>query len=282
MNKNMFFKGLAAVSLASAALIAYAEGNTIRIFQKNEKLDCEQIVAEFPASSIGHLQIDDISNAKEVFTVNGVSFTMIRVDGGSYQMGSSTGTDETPVHEENVSTFYIGETEVTRALWNAVMNGSGDIANPQKPYTIYAWGSIQDFIKKLNLLTGRQFRLPTEVEWEYAARGGVNWTDNYTYSGCNEEQLNDYAWYSGNTTGVNDVKTKKPNQLGIYDMTGNVQEWCANFFTSSYAPDAQVFTEKRAIRGGCWHNAKGDIRVAYRDRNPTTYDNKICGLRLAL
>lgn len=279
-----FLKPIFATSLCIIALVAYAEGNTVRVFQTNSKLDCEELIAEYPAKDLGHLQIDNLNQASETFTVNGIAFTMIRVDGSTYKMGSNGRNDELPVHDEKVCTFYIGETEVTRALWNAVMNGtsSSNIERPDYPQSGISLTLANQFIEKLRLLTGRQFRIPTEAEWEYAARGGKNWEDNYTYSGCNLDQLNDYAWYGENAgSAAHPVATKKPNQLGIYDMTGNVCELCANYFTDSYADDSNS-TGLRAIRGGCWHNTSGDIRVAYRNGNSGIYSSNIRGLRLAL
>lgn len=219
---------------------------------------------------------DDLS-----FTVNGVSFNMIAVEGGSYMMGSNDGFDnEKPVHSETVNSFKIGETEVTQALWKAVMgsNPSNFTGNDQLPVEKVSWDDCQTFITKLNNLTGKQFRLPTEAEWEYAARGGDK-SKNYTYSGSNS--IADVAWYtdnSGNKT--HPVKTKKPNELGIYDMSGNVWEWTSDWYSNNYSSSRD--TNYKVDRGGSWLNYASSCRVAYRSGLIPSDRLNSLGLRLAL
>ena len=219
------------------------------------------------------------------FTVKGVSFTMIAVKGGSYTMGctSEQGSDcyssEEPAHSEYVSDFMIGETEVTQALWQAVMgsNPSNFTGDMQRPVEKVSWDDCQTFIRKLNQLTGENFRLPTEAEWEYAARGG-NKSRGYKYSGSNN--VGTVAWYdgnSGNTTHC--VKTKQPNELGIYDMSGNVREWCQDEWCSDYnSPRSSGY---RVLRGGSWLNDAGFVRVSSRSYGYPDDRNISDGLRLA-
>lgn len=217
----------------------------------------------------------------ETFTVNGVGFNMIQVNGGSYLMGSNDApSDEKPVHNENVSSFKIGETEVTQALWKAVMgsNPSNFTGNDERPVEFVSWNACQTFINKLNDLTGKQFRLPTEAEWEYAARGG-NQSKNYTYSGSNN--IDDVAWYSENSGGqTHPVKQKQPNELGIYDMSGNVLEWTSDWYSEDYSSPRN--SSDRVFRGGSWIGNSYSCRVVNREsRSPyNTFIN--LGLRLAL
>ena len=223
-------------------------------------------------------------------TVNGVSFTMIAVEGGTFQMGatseqgSDADSDEKPVHSVTLSDYYIGETEVTQELWTAVMgnNPSYYSGYPQRPVEQVSWNDCQEFIKKLNQLTGENFRLPTEAEWEYAARGG-NKSKGYKYSGSNT--IDDVAWYANNSTHV--VRTKQANELGIYDMSGNVYEWCQDWY-GSYSSSSQTNPagpssgSSRVLRGGNWGYYAGSCRVSYRDSsNPDgRYGNY--GFRLVL
>lgn len=204
------------------------------------------------------------------FTVNGVTFEMIPVEGGSFMMGSF---EDAPMHSETVASFMIGKTEVTQLLWVAVMG-----SNPSKykrennPVECVSWYDVQTFISRLNQLTGRQFRLPSETEWEFAAKGG-NKSRNYKYSGSNDPYA--VAWCDNQGgSGAKPVATKQPNELGIYDMSGNVWEWCQDYYSqnSSY----------RVSRGGSWGAAAGGCRSAYRryDTPSSTLGN--LGFRLAL
>lgn len=219
------------------------------------------------------------------FTVNGVSFTMIAVEGGSYTMGctSEQGSDcysnEKPAHREYVSDFMIGETEVTQALWRAVMgsNPSRFTGDMQRPVEQVSWDDCQIFIRKLNQLTGENFRLPSEVEWEYAARGG-NKSKRYKYSGSNS--VDNVAWYDGNSGNTTHrVKTKQPNELGIYDMSGNVREWCQDKWCSDY--NSPRNDRGRVLRGGSWFSYARFVRVSSRGNYNPDYRYYGNGLRLA-
>ena len=223
----------------------------------------------------------------KVFTVNGVSFKMIAVKGGTFQMGIDDGYEwEKPVHQVTLSDYYIGETEVTQELWSAVMgsNPSKFTGNMQRPVEWVSWNDCQTFISKLNQLTGETFRLPTEAQWEYAARGG-NKSKGYTYSGSNA--IDDVAWYNDNSDRMtHPVKTKAPNELGIYDMSGNVFEWCSDWY-GSYSSAAQTDPTgsdtgfHRVYRGGSWNTFATDCRVANRNRNMPALGRSSYGLRLA-
>ena len=209
----------------------------------------------------------------KVYTVKGVSFKMIAVKGGTFTMGATseqTGADseesELPTHSVTLSNYYIGETEVTQELWTAVMgsNPSYFTRDMQRPVEQVSWDACQTFITKLNELTGETFRVPSEAQWEYAARGG-NKSKGYIYSGSNT--IDDVAWYSSSTT--HPVKTKAPNELGIYDMSGNVLEWCSDWY-GSYSSAAQTDPTGpstglyRVKRGGSWGYHARACRVAFR------------------
>lgn len=222
---------------------------------------------------------------------------MIQVSGGSFQMGSNDYDDEKPPHTVSVNTFYIGETEVTQELWKAVMgdNPSAFKKGDNYPVEYVSWNDCQTFIKKLNEKTGKNFRLPTEAEWEYAARGGKSGGTKYSGS----DNLAEVAWYGYwddtdknrtiTTTTTMPVAQKKPNSLGIYDMSGNVWEWCNDWYASDYYknspsnnPQGPSSGSFRVLRGGSWYNCANNCRVARRGNSDPGYRDGDRGLRLAL
>ena len=233
-------------------------------------------------------------------TVKGVSFKMIRVQGGTFTMGATSeqGSDayiwEKPAHKVTLSTYYIGETEVTQELWKAVMGSNpSEFKGDKRPVEKVSWDDCQEFIRRLNQLTGKKFRLPTEAEWEFAARGGTK-SAGYKYSGSND--INAVAWYEVNAFdkgksspdyGTHVVKTKKPNELGIYDMSGNVWEWCSDWYgdytgATQTNPQGASSGSDRVRRGGGWDNYAGSCRSSSRDDgSPADRDDDL-GLRLVL
>ena len=229
----------------------------------------------------------------QTITVDGVSFKMIAVEGGTFQMGSPESDaeafgDEKPQHEVTLSNYYIGETEVTQELWKAVMGSNPSyFVGANLPVENVSWDDCQEFIGKLNEKTGMKFRLPTEAEWEYAARGGKK-SKGYTYSGSNT--IDDVAWYSDNSgKTTHEVGTKQANELGIYDMSGNVWEWCQDWYGETYYENSPSIDplgpdsgSNRVERGGSWWSFARSCRVAYRGRclPGDRYDN--LGFRLAL
>lgn len=233
----------------------------------------------------------------ETITVNGVSFAMVKVEGGTYTRGATSGqgefytTAEQPAHPVTVSSFSMGTTEVTQELWQAVMgyNPSRFSGDLQRPVENVAFLECQDFIFKLNELTGRRFRLPSEAEWEYAARGGKHNSD-FMYAGSNN--IDDVAWYcdnSDNTT--HPVATKAPNELGIYDLTGNVNEWCQDGYArySSFPQETPTinpwgFEESpaRMLRGGSFSSDLILNRVSKRYNDYWYTRSEGIGLRLVI
>ncbi|MBR1462223.1 MAG: formylglycine-generating enzyme family protein [Prevotella sp.] len=231
---------------------------------------------------------------KEVsFTVNSASFKMVKVVGGTFEMGQTgwkeypSYTNEKPVHQVTLFDFCIGATEVTQDLWEAVMGSNPSwFKGTNLPVESVSWNDCQEFIKKLNSLTGKNFRLPTEAEWEYSARARTN--QYWEYSGADESFIDAVAWYRDNSNGeTHVVATKKPNSLGLYDMSGNVAEWCQDWY-GDYGSEAQMnpsgpFSGSiRVSRGGSWFQFASSCRVSYRGYAPPSYRGSSYGLRLAL
>jgi formylglycine-generating enzyme required for sulfatase activity len=229
----------------------------------------------------------------------GESFTdplvgkFIRVKGGTFTMGctSEQGSDcydeEKPAHKVTLSDYYIGETEVTQAQWRAVMgnNPSNFKDCDECPVEQVSWNDVKDFLSKLNSLSGgERYRLPTEAEWEYAARGG-SLSKGYKYAGSDDQK--EVAWHINNSgSKTHPVKGKKANELGIYDMSGNVYEWCSDWKgdyssgnqTNPTGPNTGV---GRVYRGGGWDNNARNCRVSLRDDYGPAYRSLTLGFRLA-
>ena len=265
-------------------IINVHEGETASLTATLKETSIQQPNSNTPVFS------EDDGQSRRTITVNDVSFAMIRVDGGKFQMGATKeqkepNDDERPVHQVTLSPYYIGETEVTQELWQAVMGSNpSHYKGPKLPVERVSWDDCQEFIVKLNERTGLNFRLLTEAEWEFAARGG-NKSRGYQYSGSNN--VADVAWYDSNSgSSTHEVKTKQPNELGIYDMSGNVWEWCQDW-KDSYVSGSQTNPtgassgSRRVKRGGSWDDFVGACRVAFRSLITPDYSD--ChGLRLAL
>ena len=228
----------------------------------------------------------------KTYTVNGVSFDMVSVAGGTFTMGATSEqggdaeSDEMPAHQVTLSDYMIGKTEVTQELWQAVMGSNpSEFSGYDLPVESVSWNDCQKFIKKLNKLTGLQFRLPTEAEWEYAAQGG-NKSKGYKYSGSND--INSVAWYDSNSSSrIHAVATKIPNELGLYDMSGNVWEWCSDWYDaynsgSQTNPKGASSGSRRVVRGGSWSSCASYSMVSYRYNYYPYYGINLLGLRLAL
>lgn len=237
----------------------------------------------------------DVSDLRHI-VINGVPLEMVYVQGGHFMMGSEISNDkydkdEYPAHGVTVSDFYIGKYEITQKQWEAVMNG----ANPSHykgdnlPVENITFYNAVEFLRSLNDLTGLEFDFPTEAEWEYAARGGLK-SEKYTYSGSNN--LDEVAWYNHNTPSksTKEVGLKKPNELGIYDMSGNVWEWCRDYYDPTYYqtlndtvnPQGAVLSAQRNLRGGSFQLESLDCRSTNREGyDPSAHDSDY-GLRIVL
>ena len=231
-------------------------------------------------------------NALTIPVKNGINIEMVKVEAGSFNMGATPEMenpweDEKPVHRVTLTNdYYIGKYEVTQALWQAVMGKNPSwFKGNDLPVELVSWNDCQDFISKLNAMTGKRFRLPTEAEWEYAARGGKK-SRGYQYSGSNT--LGDVAWYSDNSgSKTHAVGTKQPNELGIYDMAGNVDEWCQDWYVSYSSspqtnPTGAASGSVRVSRGGSWDFSARGCRSSYRRGNTPDFRNGDQGLRLVL
>ena len=228
---------------------------------------------------------------------------MVFVQGGTFLMGCTAeqggdcDSDESPNHLVTVSDFYIGKYEVTQEQWEAVMGtsisqqrdkaGGSSLYGVGVNYPMYyvSWHEVQEFISRLNALTGKQYRLPTEAEWEYAARGG-NQSRGYKYSGSNF--IEQVAWFTDNSGGTtHPVGTKSPNELGIYDMSGNVWEWCYDRYgsysgTQQTNPMGASSGSNRVRRGGSRYDNASICRVSNRSYDTPTNRSLNLGFRLVL
>ena len=247
------------------------------------------------SSSTNALSSNSSSPSGNTITIpvkNGINIEMVKVEAGSFNMGATPEMvnpweDEKPVHRVTLTNdYYIGKYEVTQALWQAVMGKNPSwFKGNDLPVEQVSWNDCQDFISKLNAMTGKRFRLPTEAEWEYAARGGKK-SRSYQYSGSNT--LGDVAWYSDNSgSKTHAVGTKQPNELGIYDMAGNVDEWCQDWYVSYSSspqtnPTGAASGSDRVSRGGSWDFSARGCRSSYRRGNTPDFRNGDLGLRLVL
>ena len=234
---------------------------------------------------LGRKQIDPPS------IIQNLQSNMVYVEGGSFMMGCNpmkdedAFDDEMPAHEVKLSPFYIGKYTVTQEEWEHVMGNNPSLFIGKKhPVDNVSWDDCQAFIKKLNELTGKQFRLPTEAEWEYAARGGIQ-SRGYKYAGSNAIQ--DVAWYYDNSNAqTHDVGNKMPNELGLFDMSGNVFEWCLDWYGgyemgTAINPSGASSGTYLINRGGSWNNQASNCRVSDRLYDISSYRDSCSGFRLA-
>lgn len=232
-----------------------------------------------------------------------VGLKMVYVEGGTFQMGATeeqqrfSNIDEYPCHSVTLDSYYISATEITQGQWEAVMGEEfwdfverkgvswGGVSEYAPTYPAYyiSWDDAMAFCRELSRLSGKTYTLPTEAQWEYAARGGAE-SKNYVYSGS--DKIDVVAWYDGE---IAPVGLKEPNELGLYDMSGNVQEWCADWYSPTYYSTKvannpmgpQVEGEGRVVRGGCWYRkCNTDCRVTFRNYGDPSYGGQGHGFRV--
>jgi sulfatase modifying factor 1 len=219
-------------------------------------------------------------------TVNSIEPVMIMVQGGKFTMGSNNNNNEKPLHNVTISSFKLAKYETTQALWQEVMGSdpSGHKDCMDCPVTGVSWDDIQTFIQRLNAHSGKHYRLPTEAEWEYAARGGTK-SRGFEYAGSNDVNAVAWTWVNSRST-TQPVGQKEPNELGLYDMSGNVFEWCNDWYDENYYskrsdnnPKGPATGPHRVFRGGNVASEPAKSRVAYR--NPFRLGYATLGFRLA-
>ena len=242
--------------------------------------------------TIAELLSNDRDNHIEI---DGHQLNMILVSGGTFAMGATpeqginSGFDERPSIKVSIDNFYLLDTFVTQELWECVMQSNDSHFKGKKlPVERVSWFECEEFIKRLKLRTGIDFRLPTEAEWEFAARGGCASTQK-KYAGADDDSLSDFLWYKNNSSSrSHDAKTKKPNEIGLYDMSGNIAEWCSDWYFNSYSssgitvnPQGPLSGIAKVYRGGSYADSAINCRVSKRFSMNPNYKNKRVGFRIA-
>ncbi|MEI7671772.1 MAG: SUMF1/EgtB/PvdO family nonheme iron enzyme [Deltaproteobacteria bacterium] len=274
----------------------HLEGDVGKVKPGRGKVIWWNVLQDFPRGLNSEIAWE-ITAGGQSFTDATTGMEFVFVKGGCYEMGDTFGGgsgDEKPIHNVCVSDFYMGKYEVTQRQWQAVMG-----SNPSKntswfgktdncPVEQVNWNDTQDFIVRLNEKTGKSYRLPTESEWEYAARSGGK---KEKYAGMsNDSGLGDYAWYIANSgSSTHSVGGKTSNGLGLYDMTGNGWEWCQDWYGEKYYgesprnnPRGPSSGQYRVLRGGSWDSNQEDVRTATRNWNAPVNRNSSVGFRLSL
>ena len=289
-----YFTRLRTYDIISLAI----EGNIINFSKRRTAFHIDNMMNEI-AKKGGYqknmgkrMQLNDVASIQingNTFTINGATFEMVLVEGGTFSMGSSDKdpwANEIPSHNVTLSNYYIGQTEVTQGLWKAVMgNNPSEYQGDDFPVNCVSWNDCQLFISKLNNMTGKHFRLPTEAEWEFAAKGGNN-SHGYKYSGSNN--VDEVAWVKENSDKKpHPVGTKSANELGVYDMSGSVNEWCNDWF-DYYTDEAQINPlgpskgYERVVRGGSWIGWENESLISRRYKICEQFGRFTTGFRLVL
>lgn len=233
----------------------------------------------------------NLKKSERIDISNSINMEFVVIKPGSFTMGSSQEVgdeDEAPEHKVTITKpFYLGKYEVTQEQWEAVMeNNPSEFKGAKQPVDSVSWEECQIFLKKLQDKTGHKFTLPTEAQWEFACRAGTTTPLNF---GSSESLLSEYAWFQENSGNVtHPVGQKKPNPWGLYDMYGNVQEWCNDWYANPYPkgavsdPQGPSSGESRVLRGGAWGDDFTMIRSSYRNCNGTEGKNSGIGLRIVM
>ena len=282
-------EAVAAVSNAAAV------SNTNDVIQDNVSTSSTSSSQSETTTATGFSSTPSLSSSSNTISIpvkNGITIDMVKVEAGTFMMGATSEMQnpldrEKPVHQVTLTNdYYMGKYEVTQALWQAVTGKNPSyFKGDDLPVERVSWKDCQKFISKLNSMTGRKFRLPTEAEWEYAARGGKK-SRVYQYSGSSN--ISDVAWYDGNSgSKTHPVGKKQANELGIYDMSGNVWEWCQDWYgsyvsTSQTNPSGANSGSYRVYRGGSWRYDAKFCRSSNRSSFTLGYRASILGLRLVL
>lgn len=260
----------------------------VKVFKGNLGVEPQTVtIAEGKTENLNLTLVEVKPKNKDfVETVKGLNMKMIFVEGGTFQMGATSEQgrdvyeDEKPVHSVTLDSYYIAETEVTQAQWRAIMGTNPSyFSGDNRPVEQVSWYDAQEFCEKLSQLTGKTYTLPTEAQWEYAARG-YNMSIGYRYSGS--DYIGDVAWYHNNSIShACSVKQRRPNELGLYDMSGNVFEWCSDWYgdyssSSQTNPTGPSSGGARVVRGGGWNCDATYCRVSKRSYDGPSY--RICNL----
>lgn len=299
MKSNNKRKGLS-LPVISIIVLSILSFFVFRVFKKN----VHGVESDAINQTTEKKHFNNVAKHSDIITVSvdGIEFNMIRVNGGSFLMGGTEEqgkhpeSDEKPVHEVNLSSFYIGQTEVTQNLWTKVMKttieeqakkeddntyGIGD----DYPMYFVSWEECQTFVKRLSEMTDMSFRLPTEAEWEYAAKGG-DMSKRTIFSGG--EDAKEIGWFNINSgLKTHPVGQLTPNELGLYDMSGNVWEWCQDRYGAKYYKTSHLKNPQgpqngfsRVTRGGSWANEEWFCRTTVRDWDFPNHRDCFIGFRL--
>lgn len=249
--------------------------------QRSAPLPDSKLEAENSVVIIPHIDLEI-----RMIKVKGGSFTM----GATFEQGICANFDEKPPVAVTLSDFMIAETPVTQALWESVMSENpSQIQGSDLPVERITWCEAEEFCHRLAQATGHPFRLPSEAQWEYAARGGAD-SDFTKYAGADDDEVDAHIWHRGNSDGrTHIVGMKEPNELGIYDLSGNVTEWCADWYYNSLAhlhgltdPEGVPTGRSKVARGGSFDSPLADCRISRRFSLNPNFRSRLIGMRLAL
>ena len=290
---NFLLKSLLIAAMLSCAMTASAADDIRGDINGDGDVSIQDVTTLINYLLTGYWGDETVEPTTKVITVNGVSFSMVFVEGGTFPMGITSDLDpdaernESPIHDVTLWDYYICQIPVTQELWLAVMGENPSLCqgNLQQPVENVSRFDCAIFVDRLTELTGRVFRMPTEAEWEYAARGG-NRSRGYRFAGSDD--IDAVAWYDDNSGGrTHAVAALEANELGLFDMSGNVAEWCEDFYMAydsmpQVNPIGPESGTECVIRGGSYAQAASQCRVYYRDKARPEYRSGTVGLRVVM